>query len=226
MIPRLPLASIEHERRLRLESRANDGAEAAGQFEQALAEIDDAQLTARARAAYEFARNLPYAHPGLSAASYMAHPVRVAIMAMRLVSPPYDAVVLALLHNVFEHTDVSEAEIGVRFGAPIAAAIRVLTVDRARQDDAYKRLYYEAIRTAPSWTRAVKVLDKLDNMFVLGLNPSESVRQAYLREIEQYVLPLARSEFPQLAQYLVEVIQDCRAVGHLSDVATHTGRRT
>lgn len=224
MTSSLYLKSIEHERQLRLDSRANDGAEAEEQFERALAESGDTQFAACARAAYEFARNLPYAHPGLSAASYLAHPVRVAIMAMRVVSPPDEAVVLALLHNVFEHTGVSEAEIAERFGAPIAAAIRVLTVDRERQDDEYKRRYYATVRHAPSWTRAVKVLDKLDNMFVLGLNPSETVRHAYLREIEQYVLPLAGTDFPQLAQYMVEVIQDCRAVGFLGDVSTDRGR--
>jgi hypothetical protein len=52
----------------------------------------------------------------------------------------------------------------------------------------------------------VKIIDKLDNLFMLGLNPDEAVRQRYLNEISHYVLPLVKQFLPQLANYFENLV--------------------
>jgi hypothetical protein len=62
--------------------------------------------------------------------------------------------------------------------------------------------------------RVIKILDKLDNLFVLCLNPSDEVRHQYLADIETFVLPMVASDLPALLPYITALVNDCRAVGH------------
>jgi hypothetical protein len=52
----------------------------------------------------------------------------------------------------------------------------------------------------------VKIIDKLDNLFILGLNPDEEVRKRYLNEISNYILPLVKQFLPQLANYFENLV--------------------
>jgi (p)ppGpp synthase/HD superfamily hydrolase len=215
------LGSIAEERASRLRSRSNNGSEAEGVFEQQLSLLADGGMIGAAREAFDFAKGLDYAHPGLSAASYLAHPVRVmCLLAQHLEPLEKDGLVLALLHNAFEVTDVAADLVAGRFGQPVADGMIVLTVDRRRQSSAeYRWAYYEGIGQSPRWVRVVKVMDKLDNLFLLGLNPDELVRANYLLDIEEFILPLVRADVPHLEPYFVALIEDCRALGHFeSDI--------
>jgi (p)ppGpp synthase/HD superfamily hydrolase len=209
------LGSIAEERASRLRSRSNNGSEAEGVFEQQLSLLADGDMIRAARDAFDFAKGLDYAHPGLSAASYLAHPVRVmCLLAQHLEPLEKDGLVLALLHNAFEVTDVGVDAVADRFGQPVADGMTVLTVDRRQNSAEYRRAYYDGIGRSPRWVRVVKVMDKLDNMFLLGLNPDDLVRTNYLLDIEEFILPLVRADVPHLEPYFVALIEDCRAVGH------------
>lgn len=213
-----PLGAIAVERKRRLQSRHNQGSEAEKMLVQALSTATADALAVRARMAYEFAKSLEYGHPGLSASSYLAHPVRIADLMIAVAKPLVeDGVVLALLHNVFEHTSVSNETIGQRFGVQIADAIRMLTVDRTPTDPDYTLRYYQQLTQSPMWVRQVKVLDKFDNLFLLGLNPSAAIRAAYLADIEQYVVPMAQEVLPDLVLYIRSLIDDCRRTGYLQE---------
>ena len=212
------LGTIAVERKRRLQSRDNQGSEAEQVLVQALSTANAAVLATRAKMAYEFAKSLEYGHPGLGASSYLAHPVRVADSMIALAKPLVeDGVVLALLHNVFEHTTVSHETISQRFGVQIAEAIRILTVDRTPTDPDYTFRYYQRLERAPLWVRQVKVLDKFDNLFLLGLNPSAAIRAAYLADIEHYVVPMAQEVLPDLVLYIGSLIDDCRDIGYLQE---------
>jgi (p)ppGpp synthase/HD superfamily hydrolase len=216
------LGSIAAERELRLRARGIQDHEVERLFSDSLAPFAGTELESRARHAFEFANGIDYDHPGLSAAAYLAHPVRVASLVLRVVRlVAADATILALLHNVFELSKVTPQTIAAQFGAPISKAIEVLTVDRSQTTHEYTTRYYAALRAMPPYVRIVKVLDKMDNMFVLGLNPSAAVRAQYLADIEEFVVPMVAADLPQLSSYFAELIEDCRRTGFL-DAATHS----
>ncbi len=206
--PAAGLDVISGERQRRLDSRARDGEEALAELEAALIPWDGTPLRPRVLEAYQFALGLNYQHPGLSSAAYLAHPVRVAVLALRLRGGEYPAAaVLALLHNAYEVSTVGQGEVQASFGESIATAIETLTVDRTAKSREYTVSYYTALQRAPAWVRIVKVLDKLDNLFVLDLNPDARRRDEYLREFHEFVLPMAQCELPETVDYLKALAQ-------------------
>ena len=212
----LDLGSIAAEREARLASRRGGGGETATVFEAALVNVpSDNQLVLTE--AFDFARGLNYTHPGLTPSAYLAHPVRVMDLVVRLFgNVNLQAAVLALLHNVYEVSRVTEVEVSERFGAEIAGAIAVLTVDRSDTSPESVARYYAQLEASPEWVRVVKVCDKLDNLFVLGLNPDDEVRARYLADVERYLRPLAEGCVPQVVPYLDDLVADCRERGAFS----------
>ena len=185
-------------------------------FEAALRSCLSAADQERLRGVDRFARQLPYSHPGQSAKVYYAHPQRVATMYLT-VAPDADGIGagIALVHNVLEVTDTTVDTIRASCGPEIARALEVLTVDRTRQSDPqYRSAYYGVLRGEPRRTGAVKVLDKLDNLFLLSRNPDDAVRSRYLREIEDEVVPLAERALPAVVEYLKELVAYNRATGY------------
>jgi (p)ppGpp synthase/HD superfamily hydrolase len=120
-----------------------------------------------------------------------------------------DTGVVGLLHNVLEVSSVSEQDLRARFGDDVRAQVASLTVDRSRQwDAAYKRAYYETLNAGPTAARLVKVFDKLDNLYLLGLNPDSSVKTKYAQEIRTYILPMAQRDIPALIPYLTDLLNE------------------
>jgi (p)ppGpp synthase/HD superfamily hydrolase len=166
--------------------------------------------------AWRYANRLDYHHPGQSKEVYLAHPLRVATLYLRLVSPISDpGGVTALLHNAKEVSDVQDQDLERNVGMEVATAIGVLTVDRNREwDGDYKRSYYRDIESGPVYVAQVKILDKLDNLFLLCLNPSDDIRNRYLNEVEMLLLPMARKALPGLVDYLEDLVAQNRKSGH------------
>lgn len=204
------LDSIATERQRRLNGRVTPDPHAHVLWTRAL----DLQVSLAARnrlgVAQEYALGIPYRHEGLSSDIYAAHPLRVAAMALlTLASSGVDAGIVGLLHNVLEVSDVSEFELRERFGESVIAQVRSLTVDRSRQWDAgYKRAYYAAINAGPKAGRVVKVLDKLDNLFLLGLNTDVSVKTKYAHEIQKHIVPMADLNIPGLSSYIRALLKE------------------
>lgn len=177
---------------------------------------DDAERD-RLSHAFRFAKEIKYRHVGLTSDSYFSHPLRVAALAI-LISGAQDAGtgVLAVLHNVLEVSDVSVDTLSETFGSGILNQIEALTVDRNVQwDKTYKAGYYGKLMAGPLSARVVKIVDKLDNLFVLGLNPDASVREKYLAEIEDFVLPMTEASLPSLTAYMRNLVQDCHSTGFI-----------
>jgi len=212
--PAGPMDSFAAERAARLRSRRAEGAESPQLFADALATKADAAITEAARRAYDFASQIEYDHPGLSPAAYLAHPARVAVMSLQLdAQATADTVVLALLHNVFEVSRVAPAEVAAQFGDGVEQAIHALTVDRTAISHEYRLGYYANLARQPRFVRVVKMLDKLDNLFILGINPDATVRADYLRDIEEFVVPMVTDTLPQLSEYFGALVVDTHTVG-------------
>ena len=183
----------------------------------ALAALPDEAERFRLEDAFGFAKEIKYHHVGLKSEIYFSHPLRVSALAT-LYSGTHNAGigVLALLHNVLEVSNVSLENLSVSFGNCISDQIKILTVDRDVQwDKSYKVGYYNKLMQAPHSARVVKIFDKLDNLFLLGLNPEASVREKYLAEIEEFVLPMTEASLPSLTDYMHGLVRDCRATGFI-----------
>lgn len=175
----------------------------------------------RIHAAWRFAAELDYQHPGVSAAVYLEHPQRVAALAIRLDKDiDTTTIVVALLHNVLEVTHTTTVDLSQHLGPDVADTIEALTVDRSATSEAYRERYYTRLRGGSRAGRVVKVLDKLDNLFLLNLNADDAVRDDYLREIRQWVAPLAQRELPSLSAYLADLVVDCERTGYWNPAAT------
>jgi (p)ppGpp synthase/HD superfamily hydrolase len=214
------LNSIDIERTIRLEALKNGGEGAKYSFLKCLKEKFEGDEYQKVVCAYDFAVNIDYDHVGLSSDAYLLHPLRVAEMVMGLcASVDIDSVVIALLHNVLEVGSVELEELKDKFGVQVSDSIRLLTVDRKQQwDQKYKEGYYRRINDGYKGMKIVKVIDKLDNIFMLGLNPDSYIRSTYLEEINRYIIPIAESELPNLVDYIKKLSKDAKQVGYFSNV--------
>ena len=168
--------------------------------------------------AYDFAKKIDYKHDGMSSDIYFAHPKRVASYSfLDTQRNNIDVAIIGLIHNVFELTDYSEQFIENLFGKNIKDQIINLTVDRNLQYDfEYKKSYYSRIVRGPLESRIVKIFDKVDNLFTLSLNPDDYIREKYLKEIEDYILPMAKNDLPLVHDYIISQVKFNRKIGYLT----------
>ena len=168
--------------------------------------------------AYNFARKIDYKHEGLNSDIYFAHPKRVSSYSFLYLNTKYiDVAIIGLLHNIFELSNFSEKFIENLFGKKIKDQILNLTVDRKLQYDLkYKKNYYLKIKNGPIETRIVKIFDKVDNLFTLSLNSDDNVRKKYLKEIEEYILPMAKNDLPIIYDYISKQVEFNYKIGYLT----------
>jgi len=213
------LNSIQNERSLRLEALKNNGKWAGDSFLSILSQAFEGDDLQQITEAYSFATAIDYEHIGLSSDAYLVHPLRVAEMVMGLSQPlEVNYVIIALLHNVLEVGGADLTLLQDKFGSVVSDSIQTLTVVRDKQwDKTYKQEYYERINLGYEGMKVVKVIDKLDNMFMLGLNPDEKVREKYLHEINTHVIPIAKKVLPHLVEYLDVLSEDAKQIGYFSN---------
>lgn len=168
--------------------------------------------------ANKFLQDLTFKHPGLTKEQYCAHCYRVSTLALRFSDKNCQIIgVIGLLHNILEVSDVSVGKIQQKFGSEISNALAILKIERDLQwDKNYLEKYYNDIKFYSEYLSKVKVIDKLDNLFVLGLNPSDEVRRVYLQEIENYIVPMASKIEIDLADYFRKLISYNNRVGHFT----------
>lgn len=198
---------IERDRRLSVHSKRPDP-HAIELWDQAFRELRNDTERSKLTAALNFSKKIGYIHPGLSSEAYFSHPLRVSAMAM-LVENSHDSEVgvLGLLHNVLEVSDVKTNLLREKFGEEISSQISALTVDRSVQWNAdYKNAYYANLMRGPRNARVVKIMDKLDNIFLLGLNPDEIIRKKYILEIENFLMPMVANTIPGLVDYMTDLL--------------------
>lgn len=158
--------------------------------------------------AYDFLISIPLDHKGVTQEQYFAHCLRVSTLAMHFSEVESEKVgIIGLIHNIYEVSNVKQEEVIERFGTEISEGLSILKVERKLQSDSnYLREYYDKISTISPYLMNVKVLDKLDNLFVLGLNPNDDVRAGYLKEIKEYILPMSLKINKDLSNYLEKLI--------------------
>ena len=206
---------ISTERNLRFQHLKSSGGSSSREF---FASLDKhASLIHPLKKYYNFASNADYAHQGLSKAQYLSHPLRVAKLALDEVNnPSLSLVATCLLHNIKEVSNGLFQSSVIAENPQLSQAIEVLTIDRDQANNKrYIEFYYKSIANSYDFVGVVKVLDKLDNMFMLCLNNNDAIRNKYLDEIEEHVLPLAKLKVPHLLGYLTLLVEDCRETGFI-----------
>ncbi|OGX23534.1 MAG: hypothetical protein A2Y03_05155 [Omnitrophica WOR_2 bacterium GWF2_38_59] len=214
----IKLYSIEKERSQRLIARNKNVTVDEQAFNRYVSEFPVIPDRKQIFAAYEFAKQIEYIHPGLSSADYLVHPVRVACLALQI-DPPVDVdtIVIALLHNVLEVSVLTFEDMREKFNSRVAGSMKALTVDRSRQyNREYKASYYQKINELFLGGRIVKILDKLDNLFLLCFNSDDEIRRIYLQEIEDYIIPMVDRDLKELSKYMRELVEDCRKIGYMT----------
>ncbi|MCC6573740.1 MAG: bifunctional phosphoribosyl-AMP cyclohydrolase/phosphoribosyl-ATP diphosphatase HisIE [Planctomycetes bacterium] len=136
---------------------------------------------------------------------YATHPLEVAIIAVedcKLRSR--DEVIAALLHDVLEDDmNLEPARLTEQFGPIVAAAVVTLTKMYKRDGTPREhglRRYYEGLRGASAWVRAVKICDRVHNLRTIeraGHGPAHV--EEYRKATRENLLPLcATSTDPKL----------------------------
>ncbi len=211
------LQDIGTERQYRLDGRVVADPNAIKLWKRALESVADKNDLVLLNEAFEFAKKIEYRHMGMSSEIYFMHPMRTAAFALLCEERQnIDFGIVGLMHNVFELSDTAPEILASVFNESIINQILALTVDRNYQWDlAYKRDYYDAINSNPLSCRVVKIFDKLDNLFVLGLNPDAITRDKYLAEIRSHILPMAERDLPSVFPYLSQLADECESTGFL-----------
>jgi (p)ppGpp synthase/HD superfamily hydrolase len=157
--------------------------------------------------------------------SYLSHPLRLATYLIRI-RPSIDADLLriALLHNVPEIGGADCSEIRSQFGPVVATGIETLLVDRSVPFESIKSDYYAHIFAAGAELTLVKLLDKMDNLFTLCLNPDSAVRTRYLAEIHEMLVPFAVDLHADLGRYLRDLLDDAARAGFSPTLADQVSR--
>lgn len=211
------LQDIQSERKVRLQGRTRPDPYASVLWDKALSGFSKKEDLETLDKAYKFAKAIDYHHQGMESSIYFPHSLRVASLSLLSLCNNVNAGVVGLLHNILETSATSAKTIAQEFGAEIAIQIEHLTVNRMLQWDApYKELYYKIINSSPIECRIVKIFDKVDNIFILNINPDEVIRRKYLYEINAYILPMIKRDIPSILEYTEQLIEDCYTMGQIN----------
>lgn len=209
------LKTIEEERTMRIDSRKTEGHGAIKAFEKFVINTVESEFQEKIFQVLAYAKTIEYKHVGLSSEAYFAHPLQVAKFVLQLERQfEMDTVTIALLHNVLEVSSLTKNVLAEDTNENVANSIFLLTVNRSEADDpVYKKEYYKKLRSGFVGARIVKIFDKLDNLFLLCLNADDNIRERYLKEIENYVIPEVDLLLPELSSYYRQLVKNCREVG-------------
>lgn len=134
---------------------------------------------------------------------YATHPLEVALLAVENVKlRERDEVITALLHDVLEDDlNTTPAQLSQAFGDNVSGAVVLLT-KMYKRDGTPKELglerYYEGLRRAPGWIKAVKMCDRVHNLRCLPTSGRSTEEiEKYRKETRANLLPLAASSMDQ-----------------------------
>lgn len=135
--------------------------------------------------------------------AYATHPLSVAIICAEEVKlRQRDEIIAALLHDVLEDDmQTTPAELTEKFGVNVSSAVVTLT-KMYKRDGTPKELglqrYYQGLRAAPGWVRAIKMADRVHNLRTLEQSGRERAEiDKYRKETRDNLLPLAASSMDQ-----------------------------
>ncbi|MBX3458740.1 MAG: bifunctional phosphoribosyl-AMP cyclohydrolase/phosphoribosyl-ATP diphosphatase HisIE [Planctomycetes bacterium] len=135
--------------------------------------------------------------------AYALHPLSVAIVCAEEVKlRSRDEIIAALLHDVLEDDmQTTPAELTEKFGVNVSSAVITLTKMYKRDGTPTElglQRYYQGLRAAPGWVRAIKMCDRVHNLRTLeSSGRAKAEIDKYRKETRANLLPLAASSMDQ-----------------------------
>ena len=210
--------SIEFERNLRLQSRKNQGIGEIENFSNWLKDWPDKKIKEIGFETLELIINFNYNHNVLNKKTYLAHVLRVTKMSL-LAQPKMakELIILSMIHNIFEATNMNEIELLNYFDNKTIERVKILKINREKQNfNSYLTTYYSTIKDAHISVSIVKIIDKIDNIFTLCLNPNLNKKKVYLKQIEDFVIPPTKLKLPNMQDYLIKLVKNAYVTKYIS----------
>ncbi len=132
---------------------------------------------------------------------YIAHPLLMACHAHALGIREDSILAAILLHDVCEECDVTPSELPATNEVTAAVALLTYKKDPTVDENVAKKAYYKGIFCNRIAT-IVKILDRCNNISTMAGSFSEEKLVSYIRETEEYVMPLldhAKRTIPEYA---------------------------
>src|SRR5271156_6845714 len=164
----------------------------------------------RLETAYHFSE---VAHTGQyreSGDPYISHPLAVASILAQLHLDP-QALTAALLHDVMEDTSVTKAEIGKKFGKPVAELVdgvsKLDKIEFETHEEAQAENFRKMLLAMARDVRVIliKLADRLHNMRTLDAVPADKRRRVAKETLEIYAPIANRLGLNSLYQELQEL---------------------
>ena len=187
------------------------------EFFQSLGDKFDFDNLKRIQTAYWFSKNIHRPQVRDDGERYFEHPLRVAKYILKYDNNVGNSepIVTALLHDIVEDSFTPEHVIIDLFGSNMWENLALLSKTRNVYDPITMELfsrtkkniddYFEDISEASYVVRLVKVCDRLDNVSdIHTFSPQR--REKYVKETEQYILPIAYKTHWSIAEQIKELI--------------------
>lgn len=146
---------------------------------------------------------------------YVIHPIRVACSLIEELGIKEPQIICgALLHDIYEDTDITLEEIKKRFGDRVLEIVRASTRNKTGETEQNKyqrkRQHILKIMKMDKYIRAMKSCDYLDNarswMFIPKNHPSTKKFPRWFKEGKNLYLPLAKSVSSKIAEKMEKAL--------------------
>ena len=170
----------------------------------------------------EYMKNLKNLNSSLGE-SYITHPIRVATKLINYNSKiNIDYILVALLHNIPEVTDIKIEDLENKYNNFIANCVSLLLIDRKLQPNykisSYLDNYYLNLTNHSIELKLIKLFDKMDNLPVLSNNPNDEVREDYINEINHYLLDFSYKQSENLGNTVKNYLENAKKVGYSQEI--------
>ena len=146
---------------------------------------------------------------------YIIHPIGCALWLIEQKITDIDIIIATILHDTLEDTQLSPDTIKSQFGKRILELVKSVTRERSTDEtEEQKRVnkieHFKKLTDEPAATKLIKAADFLDNMrswpFV-PINASMAYKiPRWIKEAEQYYIPIANAVAPQAVPEMEEIV--------------------
>lgn len=129
---------------------------------------------------------------------FVSHPIRIANALVSLGVDDEKILIVAILHDILEDTNITREELLDIFNDDIVTSIELLT----KQEGMTLDCYYENIHLNPN-ASIVKIADRCHNVSTMYFFDEAKTRM-YIDETEKYIIPLCSfvsNRYPELSNY-------------------------
>lgn len=154
---------------------------------------------------------------GAAREPYVNHVIEVAARVAASPSACEDTVIAALLHDVVEDADVTEAQVRVAFGDAVAGMVREVTDDKTLEKAERKQRQETSVAGKSEAARRIKLADKAANLAAITDSPpadwDDARKVAYLDWADRVIAGCRGVDAALEAAFDAEMVRARAALG-------------